>query len=268
MNETWKRIIILGTTLGIIASCITIFVFFSGRLFFIDLFKTTDTSTSLSNDNTSKTTATSESSRTSSEETNLPKTFNSDFYYPDTFKSTDPDNFYISEDQAILNLDRSKFQVLYRETPQFDSNLEFTVKGMLKYVESNIDMDIGLSDTNPTSAEIKNAIAVSFGYWGGGRSKQYSYICAKWIIDGVEYSTFDPDNPIEIQLGQWYTIKFSIKEGNLILDVYDDNNEIVGSTTQPFIYIFNNLRYLYLSNFDTQDWPKGQGIIDYIKIEY
>lgn len=190
-----------------------------------------------------------------------------DFDNSNDYKTTDPDYFYIEDSSAVLNMDRDRSQVLYRSVPAISGDIILSFKAILVDTTNNCEIDIGLSDTDPSRDSIENGVVVRFG-WRGGDSEHETgtYICNSWIIN-EKRSYSGLSERIWVEKNEWYKIEVYIRDNEIELQVFDEYNNFIDDAISMYSSITKDFSYLFIASFDVDDWPTGLGYLDYIEIK-
>ena len=190
-----------------------------------------------------------------------------DFDNLNDYKTTDPDYFYIEDSSAVLNLDRDRPQVLYRNIPSISGDILLSFKAILVDTTNNCEIDIGFSDSNPSENNIENGVVIRFGWRGGDNEHETgTYICNSWIINGKRaYSGLS--ERIWVEKNEWYVIEVYIRDNEIEIQVFDEANNCIGDAVSIYSPITTDFSYLFIANFDVDDWPTGLGYLDYIEIK-
>jgi|SRR5688572_18971554 len=173
------------------------------------------------------------------------------------FKSTVPQNIYISQEKVFWNVSRSGGdQYLYRTIPTFQGNVRLTVVGQVNDWTNNCASGVGIGD------KLGSGIAINFGYYGGGCPTSGAVITATGATLDIqeEQCTFvgdwlwiNPKTPTRAEL----TTKFTLAELSV---------EGIGKAKGIVNYV-GDYKLLWIGMSGNGDWPSCSGEIHSIKIE-
>jgi len=203
--------------------------------------------------------------------------FEDDFSRDKGWTSSPPSNIVRDtfESNVHWHVDRIHDQRMYHYIDPVTGDFRIGVDAMISDATNNCDVKVGLLN------EIKNAqgssgLLLQIGYYGGGTPYQHWYACVVGkYSDGTAFTSttgkVEPSGDtwggyVTISPEKWYTYELVKRNSNWKLMVYDVQGRSVGSISGRLKDDFSSFRYIYIGNWDTNDWPTADGKLDNIKI--
>ena len=170
------------------------------------------------------------------------------------------DAIYLDDAQAVCNVSRSGGdQFLYRDIPNINGDLQFTVVGQVNDWTNNCQCQIGIGN------KVGEGIGIGFGYFGGGCSSQGALVIPvgevsqPWFADSCEdmekWSWITPQRP--------YRVSLTVKGADVTFNVEGNEVEKHFTTTT-----YNqNYNILWVGLRGDGDWPQCSATFNSVTIE-
>jgi hypothetical protein len=179
------------------------------------------------------------------------------------------------ESNVHWHVDRSYDQRMYHIIDPVRDDYKISVDALINDATNNCDVKVGLLN-DVENAEDSSGLLLQIGYYGGGTPYQHWYACVVGkYSDGTTFTSttgkVEPSGDtwggyVTISPNKWYTYELVKQNSNWKLIVYDVQGRSVGSISGRLMNSISSPRYVYIGNWDTNDWPTADGKLDNIKI--